>query len=255
MIGVLSTFVFLVKVPIHVLRFFYPPVGAVTHGIMTILYIIAACFQTGSDTTDSRHPQHGAPWYITKPCSVAYSKSNIGYCEQAKTLFAFTIMVIFLYFVETVLAIMCCFSTKEQRDAWYQRQEEKREEKDAEDRALREYEEIINSPMFPPPAMPSAVYTPGLSNPMASPQHSMASPFHQASFLHSQTQYQSLNGSVKDLSPSKSDLPFRNNDFDTPKSSPFTAGARVSVNVSEVADQKEQQQQPYFPPPPKKATK
>lgn len=244
-LGVLSTFVFLVKVPIMVLRFFYPPLGAFSNGALTILYIAAATFQAGSDTTDSRHMQRGPPWYITKPCSVAYSASNIGYCEQAKSLFALTVIMIALYFTQTVLAIWSCFTTKEQREAWRRRQQEKREEKDAEDRALREYEEIINSPMFPPPAMPGAVYTPGISSPLASP-------YHQAHFFQSQAQYQSLN----DPSPSSSsDLPFRNANFDTPKSSSFMAGARVSVNVSEVTDQKpEPQQQPYFPPPPKKAT-
>ncbi|OKL60126.1 hypothetical protein UA08_04815 [Talaromyces atroroseus] len=243
-IGVLSTFLLLVKLPVHVLRFFYPPVGAFVNGACFILYIAAACFQAGSDTSDPHHLQKGAPWYITKSCSVAYYPSNVGYCEQAKALFGFTIMVIMLYFAETVLAIMSCFSTKAEREAVRQRRLEKREEKDAENRALREYDEIINSPMFPPPAMPNAIYTPGLTNPMASP-------YHQSQFFQSQSQFQFQ--SLNHPSPSTaSDLPFRN--YDTPKSSSFTAGARVSVNVSEVSEQQDQKQQPYFPPPPKKAT-
>lgn len=240
-IGVLSTFIFLTKVPIHVLRFFYPPVSAFVHVVLCGLYIAAACFQGGSDTTDSRHPQHGPPWYITKPCNVAFSPTNIGYCQQAKALFALTIIVIVLYFVEAVLAIMSCFVSQEEKDAWRRRQEEKREEKEAEDRALREYEEIINSPAFPPPAMPGATYAPGFS-----PQP-MGSPYHQTHFFQGHGQYQSLD----DPSPSSSsDLPFRN--WNTPKTSSFSNGGRVSVSVLEAG---EPQEQPYFPPPPKKATK
>lgn len=250
MLGVLSTFVILTKVPVMVLRFFLPPVSAFMHGSLLVLWIAAASFQAGSDTTDSRHPQHGPPWYITKSCSVAYSESNVGYCQQAKALFAFTVIIIVIYFAETVLAIMSCFVSKEDRAAWERRQEEKREEKDAEDRAMREYEEIVNSPAFPPPAMPGAVYTPGLTPyPMASP-HPMASPFLQTNFFHNPAQYQSLN----DISPSSaSDLPFRN--LDTQKPS-LSGSNRVSVNVSDVGEQQQQQQQqPYFPPPPKKASK
>jgi hypothetical protein len=250
-IGVLSTFIFLVKVPVHVLRFFYPPVGVFVNGVCLILYIVAACFQAGSDTSDPRHLQKGPPWYITKPCSVSFYPSDVGYCQQAKALFAFTVIVITLYFAETVLAMMSCFSTQAEREAVRQRRLEKREEKDAENRAMREYDEIINSPMFPPVAMPNAIYTPGLTNPMASP-------YHQSQFFQSPTQSHFQFQSLNHPSPSTaSDLPFRN--YDTPKSSTFTAGARVSVNVSEVAEQdqkqQQQQQQPYFPPPPKKATK
>ncbi|KAF5015956.1 hypothetical protein F66182_12521 [Fusarium sp. NRRL 66182] len=135
---------------------------------------------------------------------------------------------------------MSCFVSQEEKDAWRRRQEEKREEKEAEDRALREYEEIINSPAFPPPAMPGAAYTPGLQP--------MGSPYHQTHFFQSQGQYQSLN----DPSPSSSsDLPFRN--WNTPKTSSLSNGGHVSINISEATEQ--QQEQPYFPPPPKKATK
>lgn len=241
-IGVLSTFLLLTKLPVHVLRFFYPPLSAVIHGSLCILYITAACFQAGSDTTDSRHPQRGPPWYITKSCNVAYSRSNVGYCQQAKALFALTVIVIFIYFVQTIVAIMSCFVTKEEKEAWRQRQQEKREEKDAEERALREYEEIINSPTFAPPlTFPGAAYTPGMV------------PQHQPHFFASHAQYQSLN----DTSPSSaSDLPFRN--WETPtKSSSFSNGGLVSVNVAETEESPHQpeQEQPYFPPPPKKATK
>jgi hypothetical protein len=125
------------------------------------LYACAAAFQAGSDTTDSRHPQNGPPWYITKPCKVAYSPSNIGYCQQAKSLFAVTVIATTIYFAQTVLALMSCFVTKEEKEAYRQRQQEKQEERDAEDRALREYEEILKSPGFAPPGMQP--YTPGLT--------------------------------------------------------------------------------------------
>lgn len=91
-IGVLSTFLLLTKAPMHVLRVFHPPLSAIVHGSLTALYIVSARFQAGSDMTDPRHPQPGPPWYITKNCNVAYYKSNIGYCQQAKSLFAVTVI-------------------------------------------------------------------------------------------------------------------------------------------------------------------
>lgn len=91
--GVLSTFFLITKLPTHWMKLFYPPVAVAVHGSLVILYIVSAAYQAGSDTSDPRHPQPGAPWYIAKSCSVASKKSNIPYCMQAKALFAVTILM------------------------------------------------------------------------------------------------------------------------------------------------------------------
>lgn len=95
-LGVLSTFFLITKLPIHWMQLFYPPVAVGIHASLIILYIVSAAYQAGSDESDPKHPQPGAPWYITKSCSVAYRKSNIGYCMQAKSLFAITIILMFV---------------------------------------------------------------------------------------------------------------------------------------------------------------
>lgn len=83
----------------QILRVFYPPISVAVHGALIVLYSIAASFQAGKDMSDPQHPQPGPPWYITKSCSVAAHKSNIGYCEQAKSLFAITIIIMYAKFL------------------------------------------------------------------------------------------------------------------------------------------------------------
>jgi len=51
--------------------------------------------QTAPDTIDPQQENHGPPWYIKHSCSVSYYKSNVGYCQQAKS--QFFVMVIMLY--------------------------------------------------------------------------------------------------------------------------------------------------------------
>jgi hypothetical protein len=92
-IGVLAVFLHLTKGPMHVLRIWYPPLSAFVHGALTALFVASVVFQAGSDMTDPTAPQPGPPWYITKSCSVAYYPSDIGYCQQAKSLFAVCIIM------------------------------------------------------------------------------------------------------------------------------------------------------------------
>ncbi|KAL1984085.1 hypothetical protein VTN96DRAFT_9585 [Rasamsonia emersonii] len=236
-IGVLSTFLLLTKAPMHVLRVFHPPLSAIVHGSLTALYIVSARFQAGSDMTDPRHPQPGPPWYITKNCNVAYYKSNIGYCQQAKSLFAVTVIACVIYFTQFVLAVISCFATKEEREARRQRKEEKRAEKEAEEQALREYDEILKSPAaYGLPMTPAAAYT-GYYAPPFSPISPMA------------PRTPAFNR-VSD--GSSSDLPLRNH-FSTPNPQ------RPVVSTPDQTQTKTQTQpmpqpQPYFPPPPTKPT-
>lgn len=102
-IGVVGVFLLIAKVPTHLLRAFYPPLSVVIHGSLVALYMVSARFQAGSDTTDPQHPQPGPPWYITKNCNVAAHKSNIGYCQQAKALFATTIVILCVLYPSILL--------------------------------------------------------------------------------------------------------------------------------------------------------
>lgn len=75
------------------MNLFYPPMSVFIHLGLVAVYIVSASGQAGSDTSDPDHPQSGPPWYLTKSCSVA-TKQDVGaYCKQAKTLFAFTIII------------------------------------------------------------------------------------------------------------------------------------------------------------------
>lgn len=92
-LGVLSTFLLIVKFATHALHLFFPPMSVLIHVGLIAVYIVSASGQAGSDTSDPAHPQSGPPWYLTKSCSVAKDADVGAYCKQAKTLFAFTIII------------------------------------------------------------------------------------------------------------------------------------------------------------------
>lgn len=88
----------------------WPPLlSAVVHAGLTVVYALSAAYQAGSDTSDPKHPQHGAPWYITKSCSVAHTRSNVHYCQQAKAAFACTVVAAALFFLQTVYSLASAF--------------------------------------------------------------------------------------------------------------------------------------------------
>jgi hypothetical protein len=78
----------------YILHVWPPLFSAIIHGTLLALYAVSISYQAGSDMSDPKHPQPGAPWYITKPCSVAYNPNNIHYCEQAKASFACTCIML-----------------------------------------------------------------------------------------------------------------------------------------------------------------
>lgn len=170
-IGVLSTFFLITKFPLHVLRLFYPPVAAFIHAGLFAIYVASATFQAGSDMSDPKHPQKGAPWFIAKSCSVAKNPDNIKYCKQSKALFAMTIIVMYanlhcyqntatrilankrlriIYFVELVMNLHSCILTSQEKAEHQEHLED--------ERTMKEYEEeIVKSPsVFP--------MTPGVPN-------------------------------------------------------------------------------------------
>lgn len=71
-----------------------PVVSVFTHVALVALYAVSTYAQAAPDMSDPAHPQPGAPWYITKKCSVVHQQSNYGYCEQAKACFAITLCML-----------------------------------------------------------------------------------------------------------------------------------------------------------------
>ncbi|KAF9883151.1 hypothetical protein FE257_004036 [Aspergillus nanangensis] len=231
-ISVLSTFFLIVKSPCHLLRIWYPVVSVIIHLGLMAIYIVSAVGQAGSDKSDPKHLQSGPPWYLTKQCNVAKDKDVVGYCQQAKALFAFTVVIIVLYCVEFALSIYNCIPTAEDRAE----REERREEK----RVMKEYEDmILKSPSMIPmtPAMPP--------DPMYSPQGMPAMTPRTLAF--------------KKLDHGPVDLPLREH-FSSPLREHFSSPnpPRMSQQLSRPEASTavlQPQPQMYFPPPPKKAVK
>ena len=63
------------------------------HAGLVAVWAVSIHNQAASDMSDPKHPQSGAPWYITKSCGPPVSPSLIGYCKQAKAAFAVTILM------------------------------------------------------------------------------------------------------------------------------------------------------------------
>ncbi|KAJ5871357.1 uncharacterized protein N7529_003710 [Penicillium soppii] len=232
-LGVLSTFFLITKLPVHWMHLFYPPIAVAVHAALIVLYVVSAVYQAGSDMSDPHHLQPGAPWYIAKSCSVAYRKSNIAYCMQAKSLFAVTVIIILYYVVILGFNIHSCFITPEERAEILEEREERRIEKEFE-------EEVIKSPgmipMTPSSMLPGSSMVP--RTPGAPPMvlEGGSSPFGAPRTL-------AFNRLGNDSTAS--DLPLRRHtqqQYSTPPS-------------QEVSPESATAPQMYFPPPPKKAAK
>ncbi|KAJ5662281.1 uncharacterized protein N7477_009897 [Penicillium maclennaniae] len=229
-IGVLSTFLWIVKFPIHCMHLFFPPIAAVVHGSIMVLWIVSARYQAGSDMSDPKHPQPGPPWYISKSCSVAAHKSNVPYCEQAKSLFAVSIILIVYYCVELGFSIHSCFITPEEREEVLEQREEKKIEKEFEEEILKSPSMI---PMTPGPMSPGHM-TPGFMPQRVSPH--MFTP-RTLGF----NRLGANNGSTS------SDLPLRN--------TPGIPAPQMSAHITTQEIGASAASPMYFPPPPKKPSK
>ncbi|KAI5305193.1 hypothetical protein KEM55_009106 [Ascosphaera atra] len=148
-ISVLSLFFLLCKAPMFLMNVFYPPLSITTHVVLLVLYGVSAAFQAGPDTSDPKHPQRGAPWYIAKSCGVAKHPSNIGYCRQAKAAFACTIILIHpsaIFAVHLFYAIYSSFPTQETRASHRERREQRQ--------SIAALKEELKSPTLPFPMSP-----------------------------------------------------------------------------------------------------
>lgn len=89
-------FILLVKTTMYITHTWHPLLSAFVHAVLTALYAVSIHGQAGSDMSDPEHPQPGAPWYITRSCSVANTKTVQGFCQQAKGAFAVAVMLWFV---------------------------------------------------------------------------------------------------------------------------------------------------------------
>jgi len=94
-IVVLSMFILLCESCMIFMHVLFPIITFVVHLIKVGLFAFSIYAQTSPDTIDPQQENHGPPWYIKYSCSVSYYKSDIGYCEQAKSLFY--VMTLMLY--------------------------------------------------------------------------------------------------------------------------------------------------------------
>jgi len=94
-ISVLSMFILLVKATLFVMHIWYPILALAVNAFLCALWAVSVHAQVSPDMSDPDHPQPGAPWYITKSCSVVHNQSNYGYCEQAKGAFAVTVVMLY----------------------------------------------------------------------------------------------------------------------------------------------------------------
>lgn len=95
-------FFYLTKVTMWLLHVLFPILSLPLHLALMALWAVSIHTQTGPDTIDPERANHGAPWYITKNCNIMEDKTIRGYCMQAKS--AFAVSVVMLY-------VSPCYST------------------------------------------------------------------------------------------------------------------------------------------------
>jgi len=149
-IAVLSTFIMLVKIVMYILHVFPPILSLLVHGVLLALYAVSVDYQTAKDLSDKLHPQNGPPWYITKSCSVAADRSNVGYCEQAKSAFACTVIMVCIFAFHVILALVSI--------VWAPKRSE-----DNDDSPMSPDESALKSPEFRLPPTPGT--TGGIKSP------------------------------------------------------------------------------------------
>jgi hypothetical protein len=96
-ISVLSTFLLLTKVTMHIMGIFWPIFSVMMHAGLVAVYAFSVYGQAAPDNSDPDHPTNGPCWYLTKDCNSVES-DLVGYCKQAKSAFAVTIVMLYVPF-------------------------------------------------------------------------------------------------------------------------------------------------------------
>jgi len=104
-ISLLTVFILLVKSIAVIMGVMYPGISLLVHGLELALWAVSVHGQSAPDTSDPEHPSYGAPWYITKPCSVAKLSQDVGYCEQAKASFFVALFLVIIFALHVMLSV------------------------------------------------------------------------------------------------------------------------------------------------------
>ena len=95
-ISVLSMFLLLTKVTMHIMAIFWPIISLLLHAGLTAVWAYSVYGQAASDNSDPKHPTNGPCWYITKSCSTVSDSTVQGYCKQAKAAFGVSILMLYV---------------------------------------------------------------------------------------------------------------------------------------------------------------
>ncbi|KAN0093944.1 hypothetical protein V8E51_017128 [Hyaloscypha variabilis] len=115
-VSVLSMFVLLVKCSMFILHIWYPILSTLANLPIVILWAVSMYGQMGPDHSDPAHPSNIA-WYISKSCTYAHTNSTYGYCLQAKSAFAVTVIMLATFLLNLLLGIYSLIPTASQRAA------------------------------------------------------------------------------------------------------------------------------------------
>lgn len=129
-IGVICMFFWLIKITMWLLKVFLPIFSLLLHTALLGLWAYGIHMQTAPDTIDPAHQNKGVPWYISKNCNIVASKIDQGYCMQAKSAFAVSIIMLTIYACFLILTIYSLIPTTEARQAHAIKQAEKKAEKE-----------------------------------------------------------------------------------------------------------------------------
>lgn len=91
-------FFYLVKCTLWLLHVFYPIISLLLHIALASIWAYGIHIQTSPDTIDPKRVNNGAPWYITKNCNIVEDKQIRGYCMQAKSSFAISIVMLYVHY-------------------------------------------------------------------------------------------------------------------------------------------------------------
>ncbi|RAR05526.1 ketohexokinase [Stemphylium lycopersici] len=129
-IGVVCTFFWLIKVTLWLLKVLFPILSLPLHIALMCLWAYGIHVQTAPDTIDPSRANNGAPWYITKSCDIVEDKNIRGYCMQAKSSFAVSIIMLTIYASFVILSVYSLIPTATQKLAHAAKKAEKKAEKE-----------------------------------------------------------------------------------------------------------------------------
>ncbi|KAH7405712.1 hypothetical protein DE146DRAFT_421057 [Phaeosphaeria sp. MPI-PUGE-AT-0046c] len=209
-IGVICMFFWLIKITMWLLKVFLPIFSLLLHSALLGLWAYGIHMQTAPDTIDPAHQNKGVPWYISKNCKIVESKIDQGYCMQAKSAFAVSLIMLTIYACFLILTIYSLIPTTEARQSHATKQAEKKAEKekwanspvDNEMTAEEQWQHMWELQQLP--------RTPGTVGGMKSPMTPRTRTFQDLEGGHGQVQYSNLqpshggyyNGDVSALSVS-----------------------------------------------------